>query len=277
MVIERTRPKSEQKAATTGGRVKSPLGPRSRLVKAPTLRPAQAVAEKLRKRILAAQPGAFLGSEIDLMRGLGVGRACFRQAARVLQHEQILVIKRGRSGGCFSQRPQVSAVAEAAALYLRSKKIGIRDLVVTSNILFLGAVTLACASDDEGKRHVLRDALVRLEIGGPDALVEAGLAQKGHLEAILQLASNPALELFILALDEFGLLEIVKAEVERDESHTRHLRDRTIQLYRAILSRDVPLACEAVEAMSDSVKRWVDEQPLEWPGMPKARRAANRS
>lgn len=277
MVIERTGAKSERKAATTNGRGKSPPGSRSRLAKVPTLRPAQAVAEKLRKRILAAPPGAFLGSEIDLMRRLGVGRACFRQAARVLQHEQILVIKRGRFGGCFSQRPQVSAVAQAAALYLRSKEIGVRDLLATSNILFLGAVTLACASDDEDKRNVLRETLMWVETGVPDAMIETDFAKKPHLAAILQLASNPALELFILALDEFGLLDIARAEAARDQSHALYLRDWTIQMYRAILSRDVMAARQAVEAMSDSVQRWVDEQPLEWHGLPNARRTTNRS
>src|SRR5690554_8119325 len=83
---------------------------------------ARKAASVLRDHILAGHEGEYLGSESELLERLGISRPTFRQAARLLEHEQLLVIKRGVGGGFYSRRPSIHTVANSAALYLRSEE-----------------------------------------------------------------------------------------------------------------------------------------------------------
>jgi len=76
----------------------------------------------LRARIrAAADSDVFIGSEAQLIAELGVSRPTFRQAARLLEHEQLLRIKRGIGGGFFTRLPSPGSVSRMAASYLHAQ------------------------------------------------------------------------------------------------------------------------------------------------------------
>jgi len=53
--------------------------------------------------VLAAKEGALIGSEESLIADLGVSRSTLRQAARLLEREGLLRVKRGINGGYYGQ------------------------------------------------------------------------------------------------------------------------------------------------------------------------------
>ena len=59
-----------------------------------------ATVEVLRDEILELGDGDWLGSEDGVLERLRISRPTLRQAARVLEAEELLVVKRASTGGC---------------------------------------------------------------------------------------------------------------------------------------------------------------------------------
>lgn len=76
-------------------------------------------AAKLRELILAREPGSQIGSLTEVSEFLGVGIVTVQQAARVLEHEGLLAVRRGPGGGYYGARPDDAALERALATYLR--------------------------------------------------------------------------------------------------------------------------------------------------------------
>jgi GntR family transcriptional regulator, transcriptional repressor for pyruvate dehydrogenase complex len=74
---------------------------------------------KLRELILAREPGAQIGSLNEVSALLGVGIVSVQQAARVLEHEGLLAVRRGPGGGYYGARPDDAALERSLATYLR--------------------------------------------------------------------------------------------------------------------------------------------------------------
>ncbi len=75
-------------------------------------------AEQLRKRVLESPPGAQIGSLRSLAAELGVGIVTVQQAARVLEHEGLLMVRRGPGGGYYGVRPDAAALERALGAWL---------------------------------------------------------------------------------------------------------------------------------------------------------------
>ena len=72
--------------------------------------PIDTAADQLREILLRQQEGEMIGSEDDLVARLGVSRVTVRQAARLLEREGVLRVRRGINGGYFASRPSVELV-----------------------------------------------------------------------------------------------------------------------------------------------------------------------
>jgi GntR family transcriptional repressor for pyruvate dehydrogenase complex len=88
----------------------------------PTPSLVNATAERLRDLILAQEPDALIGSLPELAKRLDVGITTVQQAARVLEHEGLLHVRRGPGGGYFGGRPDAIALERSLATYLRIRK-----------------------------------------------------------------------------------------------------------------------------------------------------------
>src|SRR5271154_7418735 len=62
--------------------------------------------------------GEVLGSETDLLERYQVSRAVFREAVRLVEHQQVARTRRGPGGGLVVTEPTVDAVIDAVVLYL---------------------------------------------------------------------------------------------------------------------------------------------------------------
>jgi DNA-binding FadR family transcriptional regulator len=76
----------------------------------------------MRDLILTQAPDALIGSLPELAQILDVGIATVQQAARVLEHEGLLAVRRGPGGGYFGRRPDAAALERSLATYLRVRR-----------------------------------------------------------------------------------------------------------------------------------------------------------
>jgi DNA-binding GntR family transcriptional regulator len=107
-------------------------------------------AAKLREVILAREPGAQIGSLNEVSDFLGVGIVTVQQAARVLEHEGLLTVRRGPGGGYYGARPDDAALERALATYLRvhcSARSEAREIITLIDCE-LSAAAADCASEE---------------------------------------------------------------------------------------------------------------------------------
>lgn len=62
---------------------------------------------------LATGAGDFLGAEDELLARLGVSRPTLRQAAKIVENERLISVRRGTKGGLYAARPDVADVLHA--------------------------------------------------------------------------------------------------------------------------------------------------------------------
>jgi DNA-binding FadR family transcriptional regulator len=113
-----------------------------------------ATTEALRERIFAAPTGTLIGSLHALARSFEVGIVTLQQAARVLEHEGLLDVRRGPGGGYYGARPDDAALERAFDAYLRVHPATYGEALDITSLLFneLAAAAAHCREPD-----VLRD------------------------------------------------------------------------------------------------------------------------
>ena len=119
---------------------------------------ASAAAAKLRELIWATQEGDMLGSEDDMLRLLNVSRPTVRQAARLVESEGLLMVKRGIRGGYFAARPNIDVVESALSAYLHSVVADEEEVTEIASALWVIAVGKA-AKLKSNEKQTLVEAL----------------------------------------------------------------------------------------------------------------------
>ena len=161
---------------------------------------------RLREEILAQPTGSNLGTETEIVERMKVGRATLRQAARILEQEQLITVQRGARGGYVTRRPDVHGIARAATLYLSLRQATIKHLGVASRVLNIEVYRIAAMSQDAARRETLRRTIDELKATyDPDMTVSEYLRRGERIRnCILELADNPFLELFLRIVYIFG-------------------------------------------------------------------------
>jgi DNA-binding FadR family transcriptional regulator len=219
-------------------------------------------ATALRRLILASPDGAYIGSEDQLREQLAVSRPTMRQAIRLLQHEHLLVSKRGGAGGLYGRRPEVEAVVQAAATYLAIEAATTRHFFACSVTIVREALRLACQSDDEEQRGRLRKLLERTTVGAessPLSRRDQWLADR-DLGAILGgICGNPVLKLFISIVYRFGWVQWSERLLEQHDEQLRVLWRVRDSIIEAILARDIEKALALGQQRADLIFQLLDE------------------
>jgi len=227
----------------------------------PELRPsgARLAADRLRERIMELEEGAYLGSEDELSKFLGVGRHTLRQTARLLEHERLLKVKRGVRGGYYVIRPDIDAVADAAATYLRSRSSSIQDLFAAAAVLDVELVRLAALSENEDARAALADLERRLR---REPVTDRNLlAELEHefKDCVFALAGNAFIELMLRIHLRFAYPPprlMLTDDPERIAAH----QERRARLAAAILDRDPDLAMLIARRTDEILRSRVSEE-----------------
>ncbi|MFT4025459.1 MAG: GntR family transcriptional regulator [Novosphingobium sp.] len=122
----------------------------------PRLPLVQQAAERLRELLFAVPTGTRLGALPELARRFGVGIVTVQQAARILEHEGLLEVRRGPGGGYYGTRPDDAALERAITAYMRVHPTSFDEAADITSLLFNELVPAACACRDERLRETLR-------------------------------------------------------------------------------------------------------------------------
>ncbi|MGE2727593.1 FadR/GntR family transcriptional regulator [Mycolicibacterium pulveris] len=108
----------------------------------------EALARQIFTEIVTSEatPGTFIGSEASLMEKYTASRAVVREAIRILEYHQIALARRGPGGGLFVTEPDVSALADIIAIYLRRRGVKIRHIAELRTGLELAVIERAAAT-----------------------------------------------------------------------------------------------------------------------------------
>jgi DNA-binding FadR family transcriptional regulator len=238
-------------------------------------------ANVLRQDILSRPDGSFLGSESELVNRLGVSRPTFRQAAKLVEQEQLLVIRRGVGGGYYARQPSTQAVAHVASVYLLSRKATMEHAIRAARPLFSELARLAARR---------RDAAANAELASFLALSEGTKASETQIRAFLRserdflrifasMGGNPVLELYATVLVDFaGSYIATNVYAENKTRITTYMEIRR-NLIQAILAGDEEVAELMAHRRSDAIIGWLGRAPAAEGSstpMPNSRKHANR-
>ncbi len=197
---------------------------------------AATVAKRIVGDIIASgwPVGRVLGSEALLLEQYGVSRAVFREAVRLLEHQQMARMRRGPGGGLVVTEPTIETIIDSALLYLYQVDAHL-DEVFETRIVLEGLVTqLVPGRLDEAGLEGLRQ-LVRDEKAG---IVTDRRALHVFLASATQ---NFALELFVELLNRVSLLYFADATRLTSKTLNESLRAHA-QIAAAVIGGNEGLA-----------------------------------
>lgn len=222
-------------------------------------------ADILREEILSHngdQEEWLLGSEDDMIRQLGVSRPTLRQAARMLEQEQLLVVRRGIGGGLFGRRPTAEAVSHTASVFLRSQGATYNELISTQMILGTECARLAAANPDPEQRESLRrlyEERVPAEQRVKLTAYEFVRLSTEFQRRLAELTGSPALRLFVYVLMDLSAGSATIARIYEDPDRRIQTFHRHEQISEAVAKGDGPTAAALMREHLEIILNWVDE------------------
>ncbi len=159
--------------------------------------PIDAAADELREIALAAEEGALIGSEGDLVQHLKVSRVTVRQAARLLEREGVLRVRRGINGGYFASRPSVQMVETVVSAYLNTLGLDTRHTGGVATALWMETLRQAAGVDrDAARATVARLSKVLDGVSSDTDMREIGKLEQEIREAIFDLIEGAYIRVF---------------------------------------------------------------------------------
>jgi len=222
--------------------------------------PVKSLIRQMSADLLSFTPGTFLGVEEEMRRRYNVSRPTLRQAARVLEHQQLLRVKPGAGGGYYVTRPNGADVISAAVSYLRSQGLTLAGNIFAAQSMRDSVVRLAAMSADRDRREALktrRDRYAALDLS--KITVPEFLEAEVELHrAVTHLAGNVALEFIESVLFEFGAEDPQNATFEGHPERIRKVVSLRLDITNAILAGDAEVAHLYSARLAELIRQWVD-------------------
>jgi DNA-binding FadR family transcriptional regulator len=220
---------------------------------------ADRVASILRERILAMEESTYLGSESELAGQIGVSLPTLRQAARMLEHEQLLKIKPGKGGGYFTRRPSIETAIRSASQYLSSQDLSSNAAFIdTSDAVVYQLLEDACRCEDEELKAEL-NAFVDNQKKNSRNLPppEESFVYTAELMNLFgRMSRNPLLELFVGILwNEVSVLRTTGTYEDTQQLVRTNYRTR-LKVAEAVLKGDIEEAEAAWKKRSKFLRSW---------------------
>lgn len=218
-------------------------------------------ARRLADRSLSVAEGEHIGSETELLTELGVSRPTLRQAAKIVEADRLIAVRKGQGGGFFATRPSAADVIRAPARFLRLNGATLDHVHAVTRLIAAEAAALAAQCQDEDLRTALRahrDLVAGMQPAddSPEALIqmETRLARM-----MSSMSGNPAIGLFMEIGYTFGREEQNIRFYQQAEDRAR-ARSLQIQLCNAILEGDPEIARLLTARRTAMIAEWLSEQ-----------------
>lgn len=224
---------------------------------APNLRQ---IVDALRDYVLPFDDGEFIGSENEMVEKFGVSRPTFRQAAKVIEQEQLLSIKRGVGGGFFARQPMPDAVAHVAAVYLYSRGATIFQAVEAGKALFTESAGLAARYRTPAIVSQFEEFLERQK--KPDSLAELRdflVSEKDFFGLLGAAGGNPVIEVFSSAVVDFAATFMARSVYSGHPERIKEYQKLQAEMIQAIVDGDEELAKLMSARRSDLILVWMEE------------------
>lgn len=152
-----------------------------------------AAAAKLREMIVAQAPHTHIGSLPDLAKTLGVGIVTVQQAARVLEHEGFLRVRRGPGGGYYGIRPDAEGLSHAISGFLALHQSAHPEAIDIITLLDCELMAAAAQANDEA--HFLELASLAATIDVRNTASERAAFDQTMLDILYVMVDRPLMEL----------------------------------------------------------------------------------
>ncbi|HEX7858549.1 MAG TPA: FCD domain-containing protein [Sphingobium sp.] len=189
--------------------------------------------------ILAREPGTAIGSLPDIATALGVGIVTIRQAARVLEHEGFLKVRRGNGGGFFGARPDAAAIGRTVGGFLEIARSHEREAIEIMTLLDCDLMAAAAQATDETLRAKLQ-AHAR-KIDACDTPEQRAAFVEAMHDIVFKMVDRPLMEMMARMSMQHYATRTGFPIYEGTEGTERWKQDRHAIIY-AILRRDPDLA-----------------------------------
>ena len=216
-------------------------------------------ANSLRTMSLERKDGDLIGSEEEIVEALKVSRPTVRQAASLLAQEQLLTVKRGPGGGYFASRPDTSAVAHMAAIFLQTRDVRLEEILRAVGPIRVEISRLAALNANAVSKEQLAEFLEReKERDTQESSYRAFLKdERDFAEIIGNMSNNVVLYLFLEILYELTSM------ISRDEDVYRNHPER-IQEYRRARNQMAESILHGDEEMATVTTRRCTKLVMEW-------------
>jgi GntR family transcriptional repressor for pyruvate dehydrogenase complex len=183
-------------------------------------KPHVVLANQLRDSILKGEipEGQSLPSERDLVEQTGLTRGAVREALRTLSVEGLVQTKQGRFGGNIVTLPGQDSLAAAVNRYVHGRRIPLRSLQETRDVLEPYLARLAAERRTPSQMDELRSLHAEL-VGAADNFHSFALANVRWHNAVAQASGNELLSSLLLSISH-GVQVATTAE-EYDTPETR--------------------------------------------------------
>ena len=166
---------------------------------------SELVASDIRRKIIAGElsPGDSLPSEAQMMRSYEIARPTLREALRMLENDQLLVVRRGSHLGWRVRLPDPSLTARNVTMLLELRGATLRDVYMARMIFEPPACRMAAErATAEGVEQLRRTLAEELE-ADDDQVVYPIVAWRFHTE-LAELSGNATLAVLCATLQHIS-------------------------------------------------------------------------
>jgi DNA-binding FadR family transcriptional regulator len=219
----------------------------------------QQTTARLRELIFAHEPHELIGSLPDLARMLGVGIVTVQQAARILEHEGALEVRRGPGGGYYGRRPDAAALERSLAAYMRMQPHSWEEALDMTSLLFSELCATAAREGDDALHPELRRIADRIDLCQVE--IHTGEWEEEFQDLLFRMVERPLFELLTRVTLRFATNRPPTEPIYRDAAAIGDWKDGRHRIIDAVLARDEALArFEANRSNREVVLDWLRRQ-----------------
>ncbi|HEX7856941.1 MAG TPA: FCD domain-containing protein [Sphingobium sp.] len=148
---------------------------------------------KMKDMVLAQEPDTQIGSLPEIARALGVGVVTVQQAARVLEHEGFLKVRRGNGGGYYGARPNAASLGRAIAGFLQINQSHEREAIEIMTLLDCDLIPAAALATDQALRARLRSHAQHID--ACDTAEQRATFEQEMQDIIYKMVDRPLMEM----------------------------------------------------------------------------------
>lgn len=209
--------------------------------------PIDSAAADLRTIALATREGELLGSEDELIEQIRCARVTIRQAARLLEREGLLRVRRGLNGGYFAARPNVEMVESIVCSYLDTLGVNPRHSGLVATALWVQVLREAANADPAAAKSLARNLSEQIQALTEDTpIMEVGRIERECRSAIFGLIDGGYLEVLFGINAAFARMQVAgRTDYPTIADHVQFVREwkkAKLLEFDAIASGDETLA-----------------------------------